>query len=315
MIHERMRAFVQQQMPAVVAVGLVVDPQGFPALIAVGKRRQIGGQHAGSDEAVLFLHQEAGQPPIGGPFGGNLEVLTPLRHRRVKSVRQIVHLRTRQDVGVQRQVLAGQLANARRSRFVVVDQQFGRFAFLRGRNRYGGGRFGGFLAGCDQVGEGARPRRHLRGPESRRKPALFGSTLRRRPLGVLRDRRGIAVRRWGVFRQSAARRSRRRAFRPAPKLLPVASSSSSPSACCPRVRSLRRRRRFPARPTRSDASGRIVWNPYRSHKSNVAQSVCSMPRAAGIDSFNRVARRAASRVPRVAFSRAGRCPRGETNAP
>ena len=121
--HERVRPFVQQQVPAVVGVGLIVQPEVASPLVAVGERRQVGGQHAHALKADLVAHQESGHVPVLHGGRCEREVPAPVREGQIEHARQLIYFRLRRHVGVQRQVPAGQLADAGDGGFLVVDGQ------------------------------------------------------------------------------------------------------------------------------------------------------------------------------------------------
>ena len=123
--HEAVRPLVQVEVAAVIVAPLLVEPQLVVARESVGESGQIVRQQPRLLEPLLVLHQEAGHVPVRMGLGRDAEEPAPLGKGLVKDLRQHVHLPILGQIGVQRNVLAGQLAHAGRGGAGVVDHVAG----------------------------------------------------------------------------------------------------------------------------------------------------------------------------------------------
>ena len=121
--HEAVRSFVQEQLAAIEVARLLEKPQHFALVgVAVLEQRNIVGQEPRRGESGLVLHQKARDVPIGDAVFLDAEVPAPLGKRLLENRRQPVDLRAGK-VGVERQPLARQLADAGRGGPCVVDRR------------------------------------------------------------------------------------------------------------------------------------------------------------------------------------------------
>ena len=109
-------------MAAIVVARLVVEPQLARASIAVQKRRQAFAPQPHALERLLVLHQRAADFPRFDFLGFDPQILTPLRHGQIEHLRQLINRRRRGQIGVQREVLALNLADAGRAKCRFVDR-------------------------------------------------------------------------------------------------------------------------------------------------------------------------------------------------
>ena len=74
-----MHALMEEEVAAVVGVGLVVEPEAVAIAVAVGEigDRAVGGEQARGTERLAVRHQAAERPPTVGRSRIDVEVIAP----------------------------------------------------------------------------------------------------------------------------------------------------------------------------------------------------------------------------------------------
>ena len=113
-IHERMRPFVQQQMPAIVVARLIASPTGRTRSNSRAAVRASGGISSSAANFSRSPIEKRPHSPVRRRCRIDAKIRRPQRHRRIEHRRQRIHRRPRRQIGVEHQMSTFELANAGR---------------------------------------------------------------------------------------------------------------------------------------------------------------------------------------------------------